>query len=351
MAVTGQGSLSNQQHTAAAAPPGPPGPPFLLTSANNGLSVDPVTGKIVLGNDAGLLTAALLSNREIPLSGFFINNKGALIEEIIDDTLGRYHIQDAALNQFLFIDPVNNLFELGDINGSNTGTTLILNDAVQLSRITSASGNRLFLDALNGLYQMGDIDGFGNGIFFGIDDVNQIARIRVNSALDDMLFLNFFSGDYAMGDASTGITVNRTNSFITILLNRYLSLDPTLALYEIGDIDSANNSSRLTIDDTQVSLMFSNGSPGSRFLDLNRIAGSYLFGDIDNVYNNMFLFIDGAGNRISTNGFAEMIGTTTAYTNNAAAAAATLLNAPVAGNPTNWIPINDNGTIRNIPAW
>lgn len=41
----------------------------------------------------------------------------------------------------------------------------------------------------------------------------------------------------------------------------------------------------------------------------------------------------------------------TAYTNNAAAAAGTLTNAPVAGNPTKWIPINDNGTIRNVPAW
>lgn len=41
----------------------------------------------------------------------------------------------------------------------------------------------------------------------------------------------------------------------------------------------------------------------------------------------------------------------TAFTNNAAAALGTLTNAPVAGNPTKWIPINDNGTIRNIPAW
>lgn len=41
----------------------------------------------------------------------------------------------------------------------------------------------------------------------------------------------------------------------------------------------------------------------------------------------------------------------TAYSNNAAAAAGTLTNAPAAGNPTKWIPINDNGTIRNIPAW
>ncbi len=43
--------------------------------------------------------------------------------------------------------------------------------------------------------------------------------------------------------------------------------------------------------------------------------------------------------------------TTTALTNNAAAQIATLTNGPTAGNPTKWIPINDNGTTRNIPAW
>ncbi|WP_186111278.1 hypothetical protein [Burkholderia gladioli] len=30
---------------------------------------------------------------------------------------------------------------------------------------------------------------------------------------------------------------------------------------------------------------------------------------------------------------------------------ATLTNAPVAGNPTKWIPFNDNGTLRYVPAW
>lgn len=40
-----------------------------------------------------------------------------------------------------------------------------------------------------------------------------------------------------------------------------------------------------------------------------------------------------------------------ALTNNAAAQVATITNGPLAGNPTKWIPINDNGTIRNIPAW
>lgn len=46
-----------------------------------------------------------------------------------------------------------------------------------------------------------------------------------------------------------------------------------------------------------------------------------------------------------------LLATSVALTNNAAASAGTLTNAPAVGNPTKWIPINDNGTTRNIPAW
>lgn len=46
-----------------------------------------------------------------------------------------------------------------------------------------------------------------------------------------------------------------------------------------------------------------------------------------------------------------LLKTDVSLTNNAAAALGTLVNAPVAGPPTKWIPINDNGTIRNIPCW
>lgn len=52
-----------------------------------------------------------------------------------------------------------------------------------------------------------------------------------------------------------------------------------------------------------------------------------------------------------THGSATLLTTTTALTNGAAAATGTLTNAPAAGNPTKWIPINDNGTTRYLPAW
>lgn len=66
------GSVSlNTSHKKEPAPaPGPPGPPFLPTSADNGLSVDAVSGKIVLGNEFAdpAQPAALLDLREIDLN-------------------------------------------------------------------------------------------------------------------------------------------------------------------------------------------------------------------------------------------------------------------------------------------
>lgn len=57
----------------------------------------------------------------------------------------------------------------------------------------------------------------------------------------------------------------------------------------------------------------------------------------------------GTGNVVFPGGV--LLKTGAALTDGAAAAAGTLLNAPTAGDPTKWIPINDNGTTRYIPAW
>lgn len=58
----------------------------------------------------------------------------------------------------------------------------------------------------------------------------------------------------------------------------------------------------------------------------------------------------GAG-MLYTNAATFMIRTKTSYSNGAAAGAGTIANAPAAGNPTKWIPVDDNGTTRYVPAW
>lgn len=54
---------------------------------------------------------------------------------------------------------------------------------------------------------------------------------------------------------------------------------------------------------------------------------------------------------LTTVGGATFHTTSTALTNGAGAQVGTLTTAPSAGNPTKWIGINDNGTVRYIPAW
>jgi hypothetical protein len=58
-----------------------------------------------------------------------------------------------------------------------------------------------------------------------------------------------------------------------------------------------------------------------------------------------------AGGSITVGTAVTMVGTNSAWNNGAGAAAGTLLNAPVAGNPTKWIQIDDAGTARYVPAW
>jgi hypothetical protein len=57
------------------------------------------------------------------------------------------------------------------------------------------------------------------------------------------------------------------------------------------------------------------------------------------------------GQGIKVPGGAQFLQTSTALTNGAGAGAGTITNAPAAGNPTKWVAINDNGTLRYIPAW
>lgn len=52
-----------------------------------------------------------------------------------------------------------------------------------------------------------------------------------------------------------------------------------------------------------------------------------------------------------TNNQTILLASSTTLDDGAAAATGTLSNAPTAGDPTKWVPIDDNGTIRYIPCW
>lgn len=73
--------------------------------------------------------------------------------------------------------------------------------------------------------------------------------------------------------------------------------------------------------------------------------GSFNFGSSAKPINLGFI------NFLTVANAGALVATSVALTNGAGASAGTLTNAPSIGNPTKWIPISDNGTIRNIPAW
>lgn len=143
-----------------------PAPPFDLDSANNGLSVDPVTGKIVLGQDfaapgnPAILTAA----REIPTNGNGLsftgteNNPGAIPSL---DLAGQGQIianVDGALNVFplqgvTVIDCNPNYAQQGrmvlGMTGQSNGTVGFVGDDFTFLKFDRFSGQTWLTQAIN----------------------------------------------------------------------------------------------------------------------------------------------------------------------------------------------------------
>lgn len=135
----------------------------------------------------------------------------------------------------------------------------------------------------------------------------------------------------------------------------YLLLN-SAGTYSIGDIAGAGNGTIFGINDTNRVV----GIEGSAFTGMvvDFINGVYKFGNISGG-NLTFLDLDDTSQKITAKcvsglyieGSTQLIGSNTSLANGAGAAAGTLTNAPAAGNPTKWVPIDDNGTTRYIPAW
>jgi hypothetical protein len=112
----------------------------------------------------------------------------------------------------------------------------------------------------------------------------------------------------------------------------------------IGNSTNATNRDFAGTTSTNIVKLL-NGTIGNA----NPIGGGYFY-----VAAGVLHWVDTAGNdsQLSENVQGQLASSALhAFTNNAAANAGTLTNAPAIGNPTKWIPINDAGTIRNIPAW
>lgn len=347
----GQGSISFQQKKEIA---GPPGPPFLPTSADNGLSVDAISGRIVFGDDAGIgaTLAQFLSSREIEMQNF------------------NFQFMNAGVPIFS-IEPAVDLTTIGDVVGATTGATLQVNHGLarslifnstafgQMLRITNneaefgsiTSGIQLRIrPAISRQITLGKITAGAFDYGLDIDTTNDALVLGKSAAAGTFMFI-----DDSAGVASAVRIQLRNNATAT------LALFFNNSVYSIGNVNDTLLGSKISVDDINEAFTFSSVA-NLRMMALQGGLLSYRIGDIDGTNNNtVFQVDDSAGNTrvnvIAANGLritgnaAVLIHTGTALTDGAGAALGTIANAPAAGNPTKWIGIDDNGTIRYVPSW
>jgi hypothetical protein len=122
------------------------GPPFAIGSADNGLSVDAVSGRIVLGNDVGdpLAPAALLSDREILTEDALFNLFAVFLNAVQTGIITRLDGQainitgaDGTSPSIQVLTGDNGFSDLRLLAGTGSTSTLTIN----------AAGDRFTLDA------------------------------------------------------------------------------------------------------------------------------------------------------------------------------------------------------------
>jgi hypothetical protein len=280
---------------------------FPAGAANNGLSVDPVSGKIVLGNDApgNNGTAQFLSDREIDTQGSYLR--------FIDDTQAGVYVQinasairvfDLTLSNFCIIN--SSVIQLSDA-ATNTVNVQPASVAIGDSALNRVAFNATQISLVN------------NGIGAGVQLANPgLDVLTINGNVNDLI----------------------------------ASFDTAQKIVSLGDISNLGDGTKLVIDDTADTVVVT-ADGGFVATDSGGATVVLLSGTIslNNGTNSVNLSAD-TGNVFTINaGGTTLVKSTTTLSNAAGAALGTLSNAPVAGNPTKWISINDNGTIRRIPTW
>lgn len=256
-----------------------------LSAADNGLSIDPVSGSVVLGNDVGGNLAALLSDREIPMGNF------------------AFRFLDAAGGNRLFeLDPVNQRYRMGDIDNLLARCFLFVEDAAGSQSVGMTAGNlglstawaiddvipsiggtlrgnrALAFLGFNSTYLIGDLDNALNGTKLTLDDANQRAIIE-DAGMTPYLFIDILNNvsqlqasQLAVTTAAVDLDASVVPGEARILIDGFIKANFGLNTQRVGDISAAANGLIAGLDDatgifdlsnTALTALFSaNGVPG-----------------------------------------------------------------------------------------
>lgn len=187
MSIIGSGNIAVSSKTL------PGGAPFPAGSAANGLSVDPVTGQIVLGNDVGDFSGILTSNRDIYMDSFVIDFRTAALDSILllNSGTGEVQLGDIVANGYGFsatpaaglarMYVANNAVIDASMASTRLGTQALGQTEIELNQgFTSFSGAAnvgLYLDYNNSNYYLGDAFGQVNNTKVVVDDSTQVITL------------------------------------------------------------------------------------------------------------------------------------------------------------------------------
>lgn len=333
-------------------------PPASVASAQNGLTL---TGTAVeLGG-----VNPLLHGTTIELDVFSLAVSDNFFDFLsLTPSTGIAAVGGLVTNANLSIDMVNGISMLGDTGLVNSGTRFTIDDTLQTARIEAGGSTYFVVDRVNNFYEFGDINLSNFGTFLHIDDVIQRFSVRSGIGPSDYLLIDIQAGTYQLGDISLsalGSTLSIVDASKSLVFGstgtNFLSINGSGGIFEMGDINAAGTGSKITIVDASQSLEFATNS--GRFLSIQPNLTRYIFGDVDFSNSGTNIDLDDlartciitARNGVFIDDPNHFLHTKAALTNGAGVAAGTLLNAPAAGNPTKWMPFDDNGITRYVPAW
>lgn len=271
-------------------PSAPPFPPFPAGAANNGLSVDPGTGLIVLGNDVGGATAGLLSTRQIPTNGFSLVFTDPLFNTTNEISEAIMRISDPISG----VDSQVNNNEYFIVN-NNTGdqirvvlaglqiqvglNTLLIKENAAGECLMTGAGLRVingggflsFLaDNTGHLVTLGDVNGVVNGTKITVDDTT--SQIVSNAASGFIM-----NGTLGMTVNGNGLTGGGAH-IISAVANGFANLNLNNDIPDLGQLFLTGSAWAVPGLIGARTLGFYNNGPGGIVLHSDNVAGSMVFG-------------------------------------------------------------------------
>jgi hypothetical protein len=222
--------------------------------------------------------------------------------------------------------------------GSISGTTLTVSGVtgtIALNQLVQGTG------VLGGTIITG-----GSGLSWTVSISQSVSSTTMTSAVPTAVISAFENAQTGMEYQFKGIgfSVDGTGNMNGVTLTLRTGTNP-FSIYDVAGYTSIDWNANGALGNVYIQA----GGSTSQEMFLNASSYDFRVGgtDASMVLSGSGLALEGS----LTVGSGTLITGTAGFTNGAASSTATLTNAPTAGNPTKWIPINDNGTTRYIPAW